>query len=142
MAKVYRIEHQDIKYDDLVRVGPYGASGHFDSSQWTKREHNSRTGHPTPWSDGIEVPDSESESDYFCGFPTLKKLMKWFDEKERKNLKKLGFVVAVYDAAKVRKGEKQCVFIPKHERIETRDVIKVRKKYAAIIPETTEKTEA
>ena len=123
MAKVYRIEHKDIEYNDLVRVGPYGASGHFDSCQWTKRDHIPRTGHPSPWADGIEVPDNENESDYFCGFPTLKKLMEWFDTKERRNLKKLGFVIAIYEPAKVRCGEHQVVFIPKSERIETRDVI-------------------
>lgn len=140
MAKVYRVEHMTIEYNDLVKVGPYGASGEFDSSQWTKRNHGNATRHPSPWNDGIEVPNSENESDYFCGFPTIKKLMEWFNATERKNLKKLGFVVAVYAATKVRKGQKQLVFIPKHERIETRDVIKVRKIYASKFSKTTEKT--
>jgi hypothetical protein len=137
MAKVYRIEHKDIKYNDLVMVGPYGAGGHFDSSQWTNRYHSKWTGHPAPWSDGIEVPNSEDESDYFCGFPTLKKLMEWFNAQERTNLKQLGFVVAVYDAAKVRSGGHQVVFIPKSVRIETRDVIQVRKKYVPKLPKKT-----
>lgn len=98
--KVYRIEHETENY------GPY--NGKIDCNMWQSVNHTAANGRPNPYADNwiiLEVTD-------YCGFKTLTQLKRWFTKKERSNLKKLGFVVKVFDISedKVKLGDKQVVF--------------------------------
>lgn len=98
---IYRIEHPDSE------VGPYG---HCGSSAWRTRQHDATTGHPDPFDDfGPAVPWS-SWAGHIFGFDSLDALTRWFDAEERANLRRLGLVLAVFDAEPTHRSSYQLVF--------------------------------
>lgn len=67
---------------------------------------------PTPWTDGIKKTGLYNNETYRHGFIDTKKLRAWFVGKERRALKKAGYVCNVYRIPKkhVLEGKKQVVF--------------------------------
>lgn len=97
MPIIYRIEHISTK------DGPYHGGGW----QWQTVEHTWENGRPGPANDGIKYGMHKHE---YCGFRSITHLRRWFTKRERYNLSKDGFILAIYDAPEVRHGNKQSVF--------------------------------
>lgn len=110
--KVYRIEHRSEKYGSFYR-GPYGASG-TNSETWQTVNHD--TTRPIPSKDINMEYTLRWKGKFICGFENITKLKRWFTQKERNNLHKLGFIVAEYSYNEIMKGEKQVLFTPKGKR--------------------------
>lgn len=104
--KVYRIEHETENY------GPY--NGKVDCNMWQSVNHTAANGRPNPFMDNLNL-----EAYDYCGFKTITQLKRWFTKKERSNLKRLGFVVKVFDISedKVKLGDKQLLFRRSHAKL-------------------------
>lgn len=106
LAKVYRVEHKETAH------GPYYTS--FYGGGMTKSQHceleelvSSHLTHPTLHPE----PNVFFDREQHFGFPSIKQLAKWFhDVAVRKKLKKLGFVVSIYETSQKLSINKQCVF--------------------------------
>lgn len=85
---IYRIEHEKYK------TGPYRSwefSEELDTSEWMINNHDSSKLRPTPYDEGLERYDCHS-----FGFKNMTQLKRWFTKRERENLDRLGFIIAVY----------------------------------------------
>lgn len=103
--KVYRVEHI------ITKRGPFIGQ---DVSAWAEKNHDNK---PSPKNDGIK----NFSRLHVCGFESMESLHAWFSHQEMENLKKLGYVVAVYEAKSVKKGAHQVAFMWKHgKKLEVR----------------------
>lgn len=113
---VWRVENQDGQ-------GPYNAEVAEDlgggslQDYWTDREHNSTT-HPSPLHDeGFDELDleniyGEGYGSRLFGFESIQQLKKWFNDKELKQLKELGFDVVKRKASDIWSSGRQVFFKP------------------------------
>lgn len=81
-----------IRYEDQWGKGPYS----WSSGEWQTKPHTGANGNPPPYPNEFSDYD-RSWQDKLFGFNSLKAMHKWFPAKERQNLHKCGFRVAVYD---------------------------------------------
>lgn len=112
---VYRVEQHD--FDRCETVGPYRRNSTFGfvsrhNKSCVECEHEGLYYRPGPFSDRLEREDR-------YGFPSLKKLKRWFGHKERQELIAAGFHIGVYLCDDIQLGYslKQCTF---------RDGLKIR----------------
>lgn len=105
MYTVYRIQHK------TKNVGPY-TDFELQTSDWFSNMHSKHQtlNHPNLWEDKL---GDYANSDYVCGFNSLKALKSWF----KGFLKKLinsDFIVAKYEVEDYVEGisGKQIMFIP------------------------------
>lgn len=99
---IYRIEHND-------GIGPYFKQ----AGQWCEQNHCNDF-HPSPEMEGLPL-----DYDYYCGFKNKKSLTKWFNSKELKNLKELGFKLVKYKVHPkyVHVGKYQVIFNKKKAKL-------------------------
>lgn len=91
--------------------GPYCASGFYREMGW---EHHVDNGRPGPWDD----EDVKGHGDRLFGFPTLYHARRWFDQREREQLKAGGFKLYMMEAYAVASSPYQCVFYPAGKSVE------------------------
>jgi hypothetical protein len=116
--KVYRVEHSEIKTDKYFS-GPYFNGVHKMEMWCSDRWMHSGSNHPSIYDDPKLIKQSlkwEFFRKYICGFESVKQLREWFSEKDLKNLKKLGYIIAEYESHDVIKGSYQVIFIPSSSR--------------------------
>ena len=111
MPTVYRIENKEGE-------GPYWE---FGSYKWRSRDHNGDD-HPSPYEEDDDFikrfnfyKREHSSSGIKFGCPNLKELRKWFNKRERRNLKDFGFFIYKFKVKSRLVGftKKQCVFLTK-----------------------------
>lgn len=113
---VYRVEHLEYANREVF-AGPYPASGIHDTEDWSDdlSDHQDKQ-HPQPEDDPKLkkhlIVQRGVYLNYFCGFKTLKSLMKWFSKTELNQLSELNYAIAKYEAQEVISGSKQVLFIP------------------------------
>lgn len=92
---------------EIYRVERRGDGPYRDEYQWCTRDH---VVNPNPMKEGLIT---RGEIDYFkCGFINKKQFKKWFTKKERENLHKRGYKLAVFkiDIKHILVGERQLIF--------------------------------
>jgi hypothetical protein len=110
---IYRIEHKKRKNKKKFFEGPYMAPQRL----WTNRIHSWPT-HPVPMEDNLlkEYQIKDWFGTHLCGFSSMRKLNRWFTNKELTTLKKMGFIMVSYRSEKVLTGRHQDLFVPKGRR--------------------------
>lgn len=96
---VYRVESPE-------GVGPY----YCNHGEWCDGPHNSDTGRPMPYEDGI---DGINSSDHRFGFDSMSKLYDWFSMEELRKLHAAGWRIVTFeiDPIHVRIGGRQLTFV-------------------------------
>lgn len=119
---VYRVEHGEALYGDWP-AGPYRGGWdeeHRQAGRVAYRMVNAHVGnrYPTPFRDGIPWPEG-----LLFGFASREDLDKWFMG-WLGELSLAGFVMAIYEAAKVEIGSRQVAFDPyTAQRVTTQPLI-------------------